>query len=65
MVKRKTKSKKKLLLTLYPSGTIGRGKKRTKVVTSTLTPKQYEKRFYGSSYHFNTEAALTAKLLKK
>lgn len=63
MVKRKTK--KKLLLTLYPSGVVGRGKKRTRIVTSTLTPKQYEKRFYGSSYHFNTEAALTAKLYKK
>ena len=61
----KSKKRKKLLIYIYPSGIVGKGKKQTKIVTSVLTPKQYEHRFYGSSYHFNTEAAIEAKLYHK
>jgi hypothetical protein len=62
MVKRK--KAKKLVVSIYPSGVVGKGKKRVKVVSSTLTPRQYEDRFYGSSLHFRTEAAISAKYLK-
>ena len=61
----KSKKRKKLLIHIYPSGIVGKGKKQTKIVTSVLTPKQYEKRFYGSSYHFNTESAMEAELYHK
>ena len=63
MGKRKTKKRKKLLITIYPSGSEGRGKGHRKIVTSILTPRQYRNRFYASSYHFNTEYAIKVEYL--
>ena len=57
---KKNKKRKKLLVIVYPSGIVGRGKKVTKFVTSTLTPSQYVKRFYHSDYHLRTEYAMEA-----
>jgi hypothetical protein len=56
--KKITKKRKKLIVYLFPSGIVGKGKPKVKIVTSVLTPKQYEKRFYHSSYHFRTEYAI-------
>ena len=64
MVKRKKKTRR-LAVALYPSGIEGKGKRKIGVVRTTLTPKQYVRRFYGSSYHFNTEAAIQVQPIPK
>lgn len=61
--KKSNKKRKKLLVTIYPSGIEGRGKGHRKIVTSTLTPKQYRLRFYNSAYHFKTEYAIKVEYL--
>jgi len=57
----KNKKRRKLLVALYKSGIEGKGKAHYKIVTSVLTPKQWTRRFYSSSYHFNTEYAVKVK----
>lgn len=57
----KNKKAKKLLVTIYPSGIVGRGKGKTKVVRSVLTPLQYKMKYYRSAEHFRTEYAMKVK----
>lgn len=64
MVK-KSKKTRRLAVALYPSGIVGKGKKKLGIVRTTLTPKQYERRFYSSSYHSNTESAIAIQLVPK
>ena len=64
-MKRKNKKTRRLAVVLYPSGIIGKGKKRVGIVRTTLTPKQYSRRFYSSSYHFNTEHAIQVQAIPK
>jgi len=59
----KTKKRRQLIVMIYKSGIVGKGKPMVKIVNSTLTPKQYEDRFYRSNYHFNTEYAMKVKPL--
>ena len=63
-MKRKTKTRTLLVLE-YPSGIVGEGKHKSKLVKSVFTPKQYEKRYYGSSEHFQTENAMKVYELKR
>ena len=58
---KKVNKRKKLLVTLYTSGYIGKGKGKTRIVYSTLTPSQYQRRYYSSDEHFNTEYAMEVK----
>lgn len=59
------KKTKKLVVFEYPSGIVGKGKHITKFVHSSLTPKQYEDRYYRSNEHFRTEHAIDVYELKK
>jgi len=52
------KKKRTLIVLEYPSGTVNRGKPKSKIVKSILTPKQYEDRYYRSDDHFKTENAI-------
>lgn len=62
MVKKKgSKKRRKLLIAVYTSGIVGKGKPKYVIKTSVLTPNQWERRFYHSSYHFNTEYAVEVK----
>lgn len=65
MAKKKSKKTRRLAFALYPSGIVGKGKRKVGVVRTTLTPKQFERRWYGSEKHFRTEAALVTKQIPK
>jgi len=58
MTKKKSKKTRTLLIVEYPSGIVGKGVFKSKLVESVLSPKQYEKRYYGSNEHFQTENAI-------
>ena len=61
MVKRKkTKKSRRLVVLTWPSTIVGNGTPITKIVSSILTPTQYEDRFYASDLHFRTEYAMSA-----
>jgi len=48
----------------YTSGTVGSGPYKSKLVNSLLTAPQYERRYYGSNEHFQTENAIEVYDLK-
>lgn len=64
-MKKKSKKTRRLAVALYPSGIVGKGKRRMGIVRTTLTPTQYSRRFYSSSYHFNTEHAIQVQAIPK
>ena len=65
MGKQKAKKARTLIVTIYPSGVVGKGKSTTVRKRSVLTPKQYTERYYRSTAHERTEYAINAKLAPK
>jgi len=55
---------RQLLVKIYPSGQEGVGRSKSKIVNTTLTKKQYKRKFYSSKYHEDTEYAMTVKEIK-
>ena len=64
-MKKKSKKGRTLIIIVYPSGVVGKGKSRIVKKRSVLTPAQYKERYYRSEEHARTEYAISVKVAPK
>ena len=64
-MKKNTKKVRTLIITVYASGVVGKGKSRIVKKRSVLTPAQYKERYYRSEEHARTEYAIRVQVAPK